>query len=87
MRKFVLDTSVLLKWFSEFGESDLDRALQLRDSMLAGTVFFIVPDFLYRRLSVYGEGKRISRNHKARRYLGCRHCLTLKDSDLGSGLQ
>jgi hypothetical protein len=40
MRKFVLDTSVLLKWFSEFGESDLDRALQLRDSMLAGTVFF-----------------------------------------------
>jgi len=30
MRGFVLDTSVVLKWFSESGESDLDRVLQLR---------------------------------------------------------
>jgi len=44
MRGFVLDTSVILKWFSESGESDLDRALQLRQSMLEGTAFFVVPD-------------------------------------------
>jgi predicted nucleic acid-binding protein len=47
MRGFVLDTSVVLKWFSESGESDLDQALQLRQSMLEGNIFFVVPDLLF----------------------------------------
>jgi predicted nucleic acid-binding protein len=47
MRGFVLDTSVILKWFSEFEESDLDRALQLRQSMIDATVLFVVPELLF----------------------------------------
>lgn len=51
MRGFVLDTSVVLEWFSESGENDLDRALQLRESLLEGTVFFVVPDLLFYELA------------------------------------
>ena len=51
MNGFVLDTSVILKWFSESGESDLDRALQLRQSMLEGAVFFVVPDLAFYELA------------------------------------
>ena len=51
MRGFVLDTSVILKWFSEFGESDLDRALQLRQSMFERTVLFVVPALLFYELT------------------------------------
>ena len=51
MRGFVLDTSVILKWFSEFGESDLDRALQLRQSMFERTVLFVVPALLFYELA------------------------------------
>jgi predicted nucleic acid-binding protein len=51
MRGFVLDTSVILKWFSEFEESDLDRALQLRQAMREGTVFFVVPGLLFYELA------------------------------------
>ncbi len=47
MKEFVLDTSVALKWFSEFGESDLDQALQLREDLLNGSVFFTVPELLF----------------------------------------
>jgi predicted nucleic acid-binding protein len=47
MKEFVLDTSVVLKWFSAFGESDLSQALRLREEMLEGTVVFVVPDLLF----------------------------------------
>ncbi len=47
MKEFVLDTSVVLKWFSAFREGDLDQALRLREEMLAGTVVFVVPDLLF----------------------------------------
>lgn len=47
MREFVLDTSVILKWFSAFGESDLHQALQLREKMFDGSVLFIVPELLF----------------------------------------
>ena len=47
MKEFVLDTSVALKWFSEFGESDLHRALQLREGLLNGSVFLTVPELLF----------------------------------------
>lgn len=51
MRGFVLDTSVVLKWFSEFGESDLDRALQLREALLGRSVLFTVPELLFYELA------------------------------------
>jgi predicted nucleic acid-binding protein len=51
MRGFVLDTSVVLKWFSESGEGDLDQALKLRQSMRDGNVFFVVPDLMFYELA------------------------------------
>jgi predicted nucleic acid-binding protein len=47
MKEFVLDTSVVLKWFSAFGESDLSKALRLREEMLEGTAVFVVPELLF----------------------------------------
>jgi predicted nucleic acid-binding protein len=51
MKGFVLDTSVVLKWFSEFGENDLPQAIQLRQALLDGSVLFIVPELLFYELS------------------------------------
>lgn len=51
MKKFVLDTSVVVKWFSEYDEDDLDKALGLRSGVLEGTVAVIVPDLLFYELS------------------------------------
>lgn len=51
MKKFVLDTSVVVKWFSEHDEDDLDKALGLRSGVLEGTVSVIVPDLLFYELS------------------------------------
>ena len=47
MNEFVLDTSVILKWFSNVGESDLDQALHLREELLNGSVLFTVPELLF----------------------------------------
>lgn len=47
MKEFVLDTSVVLKWFSSLGESDLSQALRLREDMLEGIVVFVVPELLF----------------------------------------
>jgi predicted nucleic acid-binding protein len=51
MKGFVLDTSVVLKWFSEFGENDLPQAFQLRQVLLDGSVTFTVPELLFYELS------------------------------------
>ena len=51
MKGFVLDTSVVLKWFSEFGENDLPQAVQLRHALLDGSVSFTVPELLFYELS------------------------------------
>jgi predicted nucleic acid-binding protein len=51
MRGFVLDTSVVLKWFSEFGENDLPQAIQLRQALLEGSVLFTVPELLFYELA------------------------------------
>ncbi len=50
MKGFVLDTSVILKWFSEHDENDLGQALQLRQSVLDRTVLFVVPELLFYEL-------------------------------------
>lgn len=51
MREFVLDTSVVLKWFSTFNQNDLDHALQLRQDMLDGSILFIVPELFFYELA------------------------------------
>jgi predicted nucleic acid-binding protein len=51
MKGFVLDTSVVLKWFSEFGENDLPQAIQLRQALLEGSVLLTVPELLFYELS------------------------------------
>jgi len=51
MKGFVLDTSVVLKWFSELGENDLSQAIQLRQALLDGSVLFTVPELLFYELS------------------------------------
>jgi predicted nucleic acid-binding protein len=51
MNGFILDTSVVLKWFSEYGEDDLDRAFQIREYLLEGSVHFIVPELLFYELA------------------------------------
>src|SRR4030043_2217544 len=51
MKGFVLDTSVVLKGFSEFGENDLPQAFQLRQALLDGSVTFTVPELLFYELS------------------------------------
>ncbi|MBM4307647.1 MAG: type II toxin-antitoxin system VapC family toxin [Deltaproteobacteria bacterium] len=50
MNGFVLDTSVVLKWFSEYGEGDLNCALQIRESLLEGSAHFTVPELLFYEL-------------------------------------
>jgi predicted nucleic acid-binding protein len=51
MKGFVLDTSVVLKWFSEYGEDDLDRAFEIRECLFEGSVHFIVPELLFYELA------------------------------------
>ena len=50
MNGFVLDTSVVLKWFSEYGENDLDRAFRIREYLLEGAAHFTVPELLFYEL-------------------------------------
>jgi len=47
VKKYVLDTSVVIKWFSEYNEGDLDKALDLRYEILEGTCSVVVPDLLF----------------------------------------
>jgi len=49
--EFVLDTSVIVKWFSGPREPDLEQALQLRGKILDGSCTAAVPDLLLYELS------------------------------------
>lgn len=48
---YVLDTSVVVKWFSEYNEDDMDRALNLRNKILEGECSIVVPDLLFYELA------------------------------------
>lgn len=50
MKKYVIDTSVAVKWFSMF-EKDTDNALRLRQQMLEGECSITVPDLLIYELA------------------------------------
>ena len=50
MKKFVLDTSVIVKWFSE-DEDDAEHANKLRRQILEGLCGIIIPDLLFYELA------------------------------------
>jgi predicted nucleic acid-binding protein len=45
-RRFTSDASVILKWFSRSGESELERALQLRDDFKNRKIELYAPELL-----------------------------------------
>lgn len=51
MKAYVLDTSVVVKWFSEYDEDDMDKALGLRHKILNGKYSITVPDLLFYELA------------------------------------
>jgi predicted nucleic acid-binding protein len=51
VKEYVLDTSIVIKWFSEYDEDDLQKALDLRYKILEGRCFVVVPDLLFYELS------------------------------------
>lgn len=48
--RYVLDTSVVVKWFSDSGEDDLEAALRLREGILEGAFPVAVPSLLFYEL-------------------------------------
>jgi predicted nucleic acid-binding protein len=50
MKRYVIDTSVAVKWFSKV-ENDTKKALQLRQQMLDGICSVTVPDLLIYELA------------------------------------
>ncbi len=50
-RKFVADASVILKWFSKFGEDDLQKALQLREDFRKRRIDLFAPELLIYEIS------------------------------------
>jgi predicted nucleic acid-binding protein len=51
MKTCVLDTSVSIKWFSEYDEDDLNRALDIRKEILEGRWSITVPDLFFYELA------------------------------------
>lgn len=51
MTGYVLDTSVIIKWFSSHGEDDLASALLLRDAIISAECAVTVPDLLFYELA------------------------------------
>jgi len=51
MTGYVLDTSVVIKWFSSHDEADLENALRLRDEIVSTRCIVTVPDLLFHELA------------------------------------
>ncbi len=51
MKTYVLDTSIIIKWFSEYDEDDLDKALNLRNNILTNKCSIITPDLMLYELA------------------------------------
>jgi predicted nucleic acid-binding protein len=47
---FVLDTSVVVKWFSKMREDELNNALKIREDYLNKKIFLLFPDLLFYEL-------------------------------------
>ena len=50
-RPRVLDTSVVVKWFSCADENDLEKSLMLRQEHIENPGMFVIPDLLYYELA------------------------------------
>jgi len=50
-KTYVLDTSVVVKWFSSVNEKDTEKSLQLRQAHTKNSVILTVPDLLYYELA------------------------------------
>lgn len=48
---FVLDASVIVKWFSKYKEKDLEQALEILEKYKSGRLQAIVPDLLIYELA------------------------------------
>ena len=51
MKVYILDTSVIVKWFSEYKEDGLDESLRLRNDILEGKSSAIVPALMFYELA------------------------------------
>jgi predicted nucleic acid-binding protein len=51
MTGYVLDTSVVIKWFSSHEEADLENAMRLRDAIITTDRVVTVPDLLIYELA------------------------------------
>ena len=51
MTAYVLDTSVVVKWFSEYNEDDLGESLGLRKAILEGKCSVVVPALMFYELA------------------------------------
>ncbi len=51
MKSYVLDTSVVIKWFSEHDEDDQEKALILREQILEGNCLITIPELLFYELA------------------------------------
>jgi predicted nucleic acid-binding protein len=51
MTRYLLDTSVVAKWFSAGDDPDTERALRLRDDYLHQLCEIVVPDLLFYELA------------------------------------
>ena len=45
-KRYVADASVVLKWFSQAGENELEQAIQLRNDYRDGTIELYAPELL-----------------------------------------
>jgi len=50
-RKYVLDASVAVKWFSSADEKDLKKSLRLRQAHIDNSIALAIPDLLYYELA------------------------------------
>lgn len=61
MRRFVLDTSVIVKWFSQYDEGDLSSAFNLREEIIKGKRLTFIPDLaLYELANALRYNPRLS---------------------------
>ncbi len=51
MKAYILDTSVVVKWFSKYSEDDLETSLQIRQDILDGKYAVVVPTLMFYELA------------------------------------
>jgi predicted nucleic acid-binding protein len=72
MNQYVVDTSVVVKWFSTAGEADLNWALQLRQEIFEGNCQVFIPDLALYEL---GNALRFNPNFSAADVIAAMHSL------------